>query len=161
MLTCIFYRGTFKEAIASACAGVRFIIRKRSYRAWTIKIYKSLKYWIGQSLLRNDKSSPRTVKSDRRRMPSPSHPHRTVPQNIIYHFILSFLLNDKFNSLSGYDCSSFCCCVLLWAPSRTLVFRSDSDQSDRENWISILDLVPRARARVIDLSGWDTLRLHQ
>lgn len=43
--------------------------------------------------------------------------------HIIYHFLLSFLLNDKFNSLLEYDCSSFCNGgVLLWVSSRSKVF---------------------------------------
>lgn len=66
---------------------MRFIIRKRSYRACTIRIYKSFKYWIGQSLLRNDKSSPRTVKSNRILLRSRSHPAVLMP---FRSFIISF-----------------------------------------------------------------------
>lgn len=86
------------EASASACAGVRFIIRKRSYRAWGIRIYKSFKYCIGQSLFRNYKSSARSVRSIWTDTVSLALP-AAGPWYIIYHFFLSLLLNDKFNSL--------------------------------------------------------------
>lgn len=128
---------------------MRFIIRKRSYRACTARIYKSCKYWIGQSLLRNDKSSPRTVKS--RIQPISLSLVDPYILQIIYHIFLSFVSDDKFNSVLEYDCSLFCCCVLLWPSSRRLVFRSESKRNDRENWISILDFVLQVINLIVQL----------
>lgn len=100
------------EASASACAGVRFIIRKRSYRAWGIRIYKSCTASANPcSETINHQRGP----FDRfERTPSRSH-SRPLARDT--SFIISF--SRSFSMINSilffeYDCSSFCYCVLLW-----------------------------------------------
>lgn len=117
-----------------------FIIRNRSYRACAIRTYKSCSTASANPCWETINHPPGQY--SRFEHLRPFHTRSTHTLLIIYHFFLSFLLNDKFNSLLEYDCSSFCYCgVLLWASSRSSVFWSESDRNDRENWISILDLL--------------------